>query len=133
MPLDSTPRILRRPIAKPPGSTAPTGARGTRSPTSKLKAPQTISSGPCPGVDDDAADPVGPLNGIDLGDQAHHDVFEAFADLLDPLDHESQVIERGDQDPGVVGEGGEVTKPTEWSAHGSLSLGLLMEARPSQN
>ncbi len=48
MPLETTPRSLRRPISKPPGRMAPTGASGTRSPTSKLLAPQTISSGSAP-------------------------------------------------------------------------------------
>ena len=61
---------------------------------------------------------------MDFGDQTHDDVFESFADPLDPLDDEPQVIERGGQGPGVVGERGEVTEPTERSAHGSLSLGL---------
>ena len=45
MPLETTPFILRWPISKPPGRMAPTGASGTRSPTSKLWAPQTISTG----------------------------------------------------------------------------------------
>ena len=48
MPLDSTPFILRRPISKSPGSTAPTGASGTRSPTSKFQAPHTIWMGSPP-------------------------------------------------------------------------------------
>ena len=48
IPFEVTPRIFRFAISKPPGSTAPTGASGTRSPSSKLVAPQTISSGPPP-------------------------------------------------------------------------------------
>src|SRR5436190_16136761 len=41
IPCDSTPFILRRPISKSPGRTAPTGANGTRSPSSKFHAPHT--------------------------------------------------------------------------------------------
>ena len=41
----------------------PTGASGTRSPTAKLCAPHTISSGSAPGVDDDQPDLVGALDG----------------------------------------------------------------------
>ena len=48
MPLEATPRSLRWLISKPPGRMAPTGANGTRSPTSKLVAPHTISSGSAP-------------------------------------------------------------------------------------
>src|ERR1700722_7614647 len=48
MPLDAIPFILRKPISEPSGRTAPTGASGTRSPTEKLGAPQTISSGSPP-------------------------------------------------------------------------------------
>ena len=48
IPLETTPRILRRPISMPFGSTVSTGAKGTRSPTSKLNAPHTISTGPAP-------------------------------------------------------------------------------------
>ena len=45
----TTPFIL--PVGRsriPPGSTAPTGARGTRSPTAKFHAPHTTSTGPLP-------------------------------------------------------------------------------------
>ena len=48
MPFDVTPRILRLAMAKPPGSTAPTGASGTTSPMVKFHAPQTMPSGPSP-------------------------------------------------------------------------------------
>ena len=40
IPSEGSPRILRRPIRIPPGSVEPTRARGTRSPTAMLKAPQ---------------------------------------------------------------------------------------------
>ena len=63
IPFETTPFILRWPMAKPPGSTAPTGARGTRSPTAKFCAPQTTSTGPSPAVDHHPADPVGALDG----------------------------------------------------------------------
>src|SRR3954451_3503114 len=43
MPLDTWPYVLRAEIANPPGSTAPGSTHTTRSPTSKLWAPQTIS------------------------------------------------------------------------------------------
>ncbi len=42
MPLDHSPRILRRTISMPSGMTVPSVARGTRSPTDMLKAPQQI-------------------------------------------------------------------------------------------
>ena len=48
IPSDPTPRSLRRMISRPPGKIAPTGASGTRSPTAKLCAPHTISSGAAP-------------------------------------------------------------------------------------
>ncbi len=48
MPLETTPFIFRRVIVKSPGRTAPTGARGTRSPTAKFEAPHTTSTGPAP-------------------------------------------------------------------------------------
>ncbi len=50
MPLEVTPFIVRRPISKSPGSTAPTGARGTKSPTSKFHAPHTTSTGSPPAL-----------------------------------------------------------------------------------
>src|SRR6478609_2462304 len=43
IPLETWPYVLRAEIAKPPGSTAPGSTHTTRSPTSKLWAPQTIS------------------------------------------------------------------------------------------
>ncbi len=48
MPWEVTPFILRLAMAKSPGSTAPTGARGTRSPTAKFQAPQTTDRGSAP-------------------------------------------------------------------------------------
>ena len=63
IPLDHTPLIFWRPIAKPPGRMAPTGASGTRSPTAKFVAPQTISSWLRAGIDHHPPDPVGPLDG----------------------------------------------------------------------
>ena len=104
-----------------PGSTAPTGANGTRSPTEKLEAPQTISSGSPPASTTTTADAVGPLNGGDLGDPGDDDVSEPLPHPLDLLDHQAQVVERGHEHPDVIGEGGEVTEPAEWSAHERLS------------
>ena len=47
IPSEMRPYVSRAPIAKPPGSTAPGNATGTRSPTTKFVAPQTIPrSGP---------------------------------------------------------------------------------------
>ena len=63
MPFETTPFILRRPISKPPGSTAPTGASGTRSPTAKFQAPHTICSGLAAGVDGHQPDLVGAGDG----------------------------------------------------------------------
>ena len=45
MPFDHSPRSLRRAISRPPGITVPSVARGTRSPTAMLNAPQQICSG----------------------------------------------------------------------------------------
>ena len=59
---------------------------------------------PRPGVDEDPADPVGPLDGRDLEDPADHDVAQPLADVLDRLDDEPEVVERGAQRPDVVGE-----------------------------
>ncbi len=42
MPLDHSPRTLRRAISIPLGMTVPRVANGTRSPTAMLKAPHTI-------------------------------------------------------------------------------------------
>jgi hypothetical protein len=41
--------------------------------------------------------------------------------LLDLFDHQPEIVERGNERPDVIREGGEVTKPTERSAHGTLS------------
>ena len=49
MPKESWPRMARRRISTPPPSTAPTRARGTKSPTAMLKAPQqTWTASPRP-------------------------------------------------------------------------------------
>src|SRR5216683_1048175 len=48
MPSDETPFILRRVISKSPGSTVPTWASATRSPTEKFQAPQTTWTGSGP-------------------------------------------------------------------------------------
>src|SRR5690606_13866135 len=45
MPLDACPYVLRAEISNPPGSTPPGRMTATRSPTSKLVAPHTISCG----------------------------------------------------------------------------------------
>ncbi len=45
MPSDMRPYVLRAPTSNPPGSTPPGSTTGTRSPTAKLVAPQTISRG----------------------------------------------------------------------------------------
>ena len=42
MPLDHSPRSLRRPISMPFGMVVPTVASGTRSPAAMLNAPQAI-------------------------------------------------------------------------------------------
>ena len=44
IPRDSTPRIVARLIATPPGSTAPSSAHGASMPTAALGAPHTIAS-----------------------------------------------------------------------------------------
>ena len=124
MPWDSTPRDFAQADGKAPGQHRTDGSQGHPVANLEIEGAADDDERTLARIDDDAADPVGSLNGIDFGDQAHHDIFEAFADLLDPLDHESQVIERGGQNPGVVGEGGEVTEPAEWSAHGILSVEL---------
>ena len=123
MPLDVTPRIVTRVIGSSAfGRSVPTGARGTRSPTSKFRAPHTISSGSRAGIDDDQADPVGALDGPDLEHSAHHDVAEALADVLDALDDQPQIVEGGPQHPEIVGERGEVTEPAERCAHVGFSV-----------
>src|SRR5580700_220665 len=50
MPSDIRPYAFFAPIWKPPGSTAPGGANGTRSPTAKLAAPQITSRSAAPVV-----------------------------------------------------------------------------------
>ena len=45
MPLELRPYVLRAPILNPPGSSPPGRITTTRSPTAKLRAPQTISCG----------------------------------------------------------------------------------------
>ena len=48
MPSDMRPYVLRAPISKPPGSTAPGWAHATRSPAEKLVAPQMTPAVPSP-------------------------------------------------------------------------------------
>jgi hypothetical protein len=55
---------------------------------------------------------------VDLEHARHDDVAQPLADVLDPLDHQAQVVERGTQRPDVVGEWDEVTEPAERSTHG---------------
>ena len=68
------------------------------------------------GVDQDAPDLVGALDGRDLEDPADHDVGQPLPDVLDALDDQSEVVERGAQHPDVAGELRKVTEPAEWSA-----------------
>ena len=97
IPFETTPRIVRRAISMPPGSRVPTRASGTRSPSAKLKAPQTISRLRRP-VDDHPADPVGPLDRPATSSHpGDDDVAEALAHALDALDHEAEVVEGRDE------------------------------------
>ena len=101
---------------------APTGASGTRSPTSKLVAPHTISSGSAPPPSTMVRRILSaPLIGADLEHPADHHVVQPLADVLDRLDDEAEVVQRVAQHPDVVGERGEITEPAERSAHGGLS------------
>ena len=56
-------------------------------------APQTISSGPVPGVDDDQTHTVRALDRANLVNARHDHVLESLADVLDTLDDQSEVVE----------------------------------------
>ena len=123
IPLETTPFILRLAMAKPPGSTAPTGARGTRSPTSKFQAPQTTSIGAVPSWTTTRRIRSAPSMGASSSTWATTTSAEALADPLDALDHQTQVVQDRGQVSGIPLEGGEVTKPRKRYAHdGPLRL-----------
>ena len=63
------------------------------------------------GVDDDQANPVGAVDGVNLVDARHDDVAEAFADVLDPLDDEPKVIQGGAQLVGRLRDVDELAQP----------------------
>ena len=111
IPLEITPSSSAGPIAKPPGSTAPTGARGTRSPTEKFQAPQTTSSGPSPASTTTRRIRSAPSMAAISSTRATTTSSEALADVLDPLDHQAEVVEGGGQVRRVALEGGEVAQP----------------------
>ena len=79
-----------------------------------------------PGVHQHPPDAVRALDRADLEHPADHDVTQPFADVLDPLDDQPQIVERGPQFPDIVGERGEVTEPAERGAHGVGGIFLLV-------
>ena len=77
MPCDSTPRIVARLIARPPGSAAPTSAHGAVMPAAAFGAPQTICSGaPAPASTRAHAQAVGVRMRRDAIDRADDDAGE---------------------------------------------------------
>ena len=121
-----TPRILRRPISKPPGQDG--ADRGQRHPVADrevVRPADDLERRPAPASTTTRRIRSAPSIGVDLGDAADHDVLEPLADVLDRLDDQAEVVERGPQHPDVVGEGSEVTEPAERSAHGGRSFSLV--------
>ena len=111
IPLEATPFILRRPMANPPGRTAPTGARGTRSPTSKFQAPHTTSTVPSPS----STTTRRILSARSIGA-----ISSTRATITSPspsptvsmlLDDQAEVVESRGQLGRLPDEGGEVSKP----------------------
>ena len=81
-------------------------------------------------IDDGEADFVGTLDRADVEHPSHHHLAEPFADVLDRLDHEPEVVQGVTQCPDVVGKRSEITKPAERCAHGGLSrCGVSSELR----
>ncbi len=83
-------------MVKPPGSTAPGSAKGTRSPGAKFVAPQTTSWAPLADVDVAVADRLLELRQLlDVEHLADDDGADVVADAVDLLDLEAGAHERG--------------------------------------
>ena len=118
IPLDTTPAILRRPISMPLGIMVPTVARGTRSPTAMLKAPQPTSSGsPSPASTTTRWILLAPSMRPGLEHAGHDDAVESLADAVQLLDGHAEVAHRLAERDRVALERGEVAQPGEEDLH----------------
>ena len=105
IPLDHSPRILRRSMAMPSGMVVPSVASGIRSPAAMLKAPQTICSGLAVArVDVDQLDPVGVRMGLGLQHPGDDDAVQPLAEPHPLLDRRAEVVQRLRQHVDVVGQ-----------------------------
>ena len=116
IPSEVTPRILRRPISIPPGSTVPTGASGTRSPSLKFQAPQTISSSPPPASTRTLRIRSAPsIADISLT-RATTTPSMPSPNLLNALDHETELVCHRDER--LCGtEGRKISQPRNRDSH----------------
>ena len=118
MPLDHSPRSLRRSMTMPPGISVPRVASGTRSPTAMLNAPQQIWSGlAVAGVDVHQLDAVGAGMRAQLEHPGHHDAVQAGAGVLDRLDGHAQVAQVLAQHHRVALDGSELAQPRQEDPH----------------
>jgi hypothetical protein len=118
MPLDHSPRILRRAISMPSGITVPIVASGTRMPGSRLEAPQAIcSASPSPASTSTrrmrSASGVGP----DVEHLGNDDALQVGANRLDRLDRQAQAAARLGDQRRVVGQVGELGHPGQNDSH----------------
>ena len=131
MPLEYSPRILRRPISMPSGIVVPTVASGTRSPTAMLKAPHHTSTGSrSPRVDGDPLDLLGVGVLAQLEHPGHDDAVEALPEVDLVLDGHA---EHGE----VVGDPldrrvdrREVAQPGQQDLHREASDRLVSPSTP---
>jgi hypothetical protein len=72
-------------------------------------------------IDDDEANLVGAFDRSNLINPCHDDVIEPFADVINLLDHETEVVEREPKHLDVIGEGGKISKPRKRYAHERVS------------
>ena len=113
IPCDSTPFILRAPMAKSPGRTAPTGANATVAPASKFHAPHTTCVGSPPASTTTRRIRSAPLIGPTSRTLGDDHVADAGAHVRDALDHESELVRRVDERVDVIAERREVAQPRE--------------------
>ena len=105
IPLDHSPRILRRSMAMPLGMVVPSVASGIRSPAAMLKAPQhDLQRLAVAGVDVDQLDPVGVGMGLGLQHPGHDDAVQPLAEPHPLLDRRAEVVQRLGQHVDVVGQ-----------------------------